>query len=393
MRTVRGLRWCGVGLGIAGFGFAYFFLGPCGCGGNSGYDPAARYTVRTDPLVIRTPLAPPNGPAAPGALDASIAAIPALGGAILEPKALPENQRIALTATLETLFGTPAAPIVDHPTASVMNLSAERLSAGAKVYTSLNCNQCHGLMGDGRGPTGPWVYPYPRDFRTGHFKVADGPSAKPSVSALARVIREGVPNTSMQQYDLISDDDLNTVTAYVIHLSIRGEVEYRVLKTFLEDGDEADDVDEECREKLTKVLAEWQKAQNSSKPLPEIREGEPTDAVYQERIRRGFRLFVMPDGAGCMTCHQDFGRHEHYQWDVWGTPVRPSNLTVGEYRWGKKPEDTATRIRFGILAANMPAHPYLSDDQLKALTLFVRAMPNPARLPPDVRSQVYPGAK
>ncbi len=393
MRTVRGWRWGGVGLGIAGLGFAFVFLGPSGCGGNSGYDPAARYPLRSDPLVIRTPLAPPSGPAAPGGLDDSIAAIPAAGGAILDPKVLPETQKIALTAVLESLFGTPAAPLVDAPSDPRLYLAAERLAAGARVYNSLKCNQCHGLTGDGRGPTGPWVYPYPRDFRTGHFKAADGPTAKPSFAALARIMREGVPGSSMQQYDLISDDDVTAVTAYVIHLSIRGEVEYRVLKNLLDDGDAADDVAGECREKLTRVLGEWQKAQNPSKPFPEIREGEPTDAAYQEQLRRGFRLFVMPDGAGCASCHQDFGRPEHYQWDVWGTPVRPANLTVAEHRWGKQPEDTAARIRYGILAANMPAHPYLSDEQLIALTLFVRAMPIPARLPPDVRSQVYPGVK
>lgn len=339
--------------------------------------------------MTRTPLAPPSGPAAPGKLDDSIAAIPSLGGATLDPKSLPEAQRNALSASLEELFGTPSAPLVASSGVDGLSLSPDHLAAGARVYNGLKCNQCHGLTGDGRGPTGPWVFPYPRDFRLGLFKASIGPTAKPKLAALAKVIRHGVPGTSMQPYDLISQDDVNAVTAYVIHLSVRGEVEFRVLKSLLED--DGGDVSDECRAKLNRVIGEWRTAQlEPSRPIPAVATGDPTAPEYQDELRRGFRLFVNPDGAGCASCHQDYGRREHYQWDAWGTVVRPSNLTAPEYRWGKTPADTAAHIRFGIPAANMPAHPYLSDEQVKALALFVREMPFPNRLPPDVCSQVYP---
>lgn len=394
MQTIRAMRWGGVGLGIAGIGLASVVLISPGCGGSpDGYDPAARYPLRTDPLVIRTPLLPPTGVAAPGRLEDSIRQIPASGGAILDPRTLTQAQQNALHAGLFDLFGSPAHPRIRGFEKTGMDLAPSRLEQGSKVYNSLKCNQCHGLTGDGRGPTGPWVYPYPRDFRIGQFKASNSPSPKPTFEALAEVIRHGVLGSSMQPYDLISDDDVRDVTAYAIHLSIRGEVEFRAMKELLEDGDSGDDLQNDCNLKLPRVLEEWRKAQlPPAKPVPALPDGDPNDEAYREQIRRGYRLFANHDGAGCASCHQEFGRTEHYQWDVWGTPVRPSNLTVAEYRWGKAPGEVAAHIRFGILAANMPAHPYLSDDKVKALTYFVRELPYPARLPPDVRLQVYPSA-
>jgi len=389
------MQWGGVGLGIAGVGFALVILASPGCGRSpSGYGSDVRYPLRTDPLVIRTPLLPPTGVPAPGRLDESIAAIASNGGTTLDPKTLPPERQTELTAGLVELFGSPASPTVEGYEKTGLDLSPSRLEQGSKVYNSLNCNECHGLPGDGRGPTGPWGYPYPRDFRTGHFKASKGPSPKPTFDALTTLLRRGVPGSSMQPYDLISDDDVRDATAYTIHLSIRGEVEFRLLKELLDEGDPGDDLEKECRSKLARVLDEWRKAQLPHvNPVPAIADGDPNDEAYREQLRRGYRLFENHDGAGCSSCHQNFGRTEHYQWDVWGTPVRPSNLTVAEYRWGKQPSEIAAHIRFGILAANMPAHPYLSDAKLEALTAFVRELPFPARLPPDVRSQVYPPAR
>ena len=34
-----------------------------------------------------------------------------------------------------------------------------------------HCVQCHGISGDGRGPTAAFLNPYPRDFRLGKFQI------------------------------------------------------------------------------------------------------------------------------------------------------------------------------------------------------------------------------
>jgi hypothetical protein len=49
------------------------------------------------------------------------------------------------------------------------------------------------------------------------------------------------------------------------------------------------------------------------------------------------------------------------------------------------------RVRCGIAGSGMPAGPVqFTDDQVWALVAFVRALPVPRRLPPDVRAAVYP---
>src|SRR5262249_40428274 len=153
----------------------------------------------------------------------------------------------------------------------------------------------------------------------GVFKETVG-GAKPRTDALLREIRRGVPGTSMQPFDLIPDEELRSVTAYVVHLSLRGEVEFRVLKSLLGDGGDPDAVDvmTECRVALEKCFDQWQVAQVPSEvPQPVIlviSEG----TVLPDAIRRGQRTYA---GHGCAGCHQDYGRTPTYRFDTWGGVV------------------------------------------------------------------------
>ncbi|TMQ35336.1 MAG: cytochrome c, partial [Planctomycetota bacterium] len=80
------------------------------------------------------------------------------------------DQRRELNGELIKIFGSPA-----HPTAKVgelektLKLDEETLKEGSTVYRQ-QCLHCHGLSGDGRGATAPWVNPHPRDYRQGIFK-------------------------------------------------------------------------------------------------------------------------------------------------------------------------------------------------------------------------------
>src|SRR4051794_14509433 len=107
----RGLRPGGVGSRAVGAGLALTFAGLAGCGdvtGPGGYDPSLRYPLRSDPVVLRAPPFAPTGPAPAGRLDEAIAAFPAAGGQVLDPKRLPDDRRRELAAALDELFGTPA---------------------------------------------------------------------------------------------------------------------------------------------------------------------------------------------------------------------------------------------------------------------------------------------
>ena len=152
----------------------------CGCGESLRYSPDLHYPARTDPIVDDAPKEQPWASEQPGRLDEEIAAIPKKGGKITDPKAIDAGVRAKLTAALNTTFGTPYAPQVgaavgeDETVVTQLvqlkvrdaNLDTpfHALATGSKAYR-FHCVHCHGLTGDGRGPTGPWVVPHPRDYR------------------------------------------------------------------------------------------------------------------------------------------------------------------------------------------------------------------------------------
>jgi hypothetical protein len=107
-------------------------------------------------------------------------------------------------------------------------------------------------------------------------------------------------------------------------------------------------------------------------------------------VSRGHDLFI---GKGiCITCHIDYGRQAGYMYDKWGTLVQPRNLTMGNYRGGRRPLDFYYRVAGGIGPSNMPAAAAEVTSDPNAvwdLVNFVRALPYPNMLPDDVRQKVY----
>ena len=352
-----------------------------GCDSKPGYPPNLEFPARADRLVLRVPTAQPVGFGETGKLDAELAALDSLGGQTLDPAAIPESTRRAIDVSLTELFGPPAAPMVKDERAESLGLTPERLAEGSRLFRR-HCLPCHGLAGDGRGPTGQWIYPHPRDFRRGAFKfTTTGDGGKPRTSDLARTVRDGLKGAGMPHFGLLPESDRDRLVNYVKFLSLRGQVEFQMLRAAFDD-DEFD-----AKERLTKLVAEWLRAESvanvASMPVPE---GDEKFAA----VKRGFELFTAKGTTDCTTCHEDFGRKTTHRYDVWGTVVRPAELTAGGFKGSDRPEELFSRIRGGIQPAGMPAHPSLSDSQVWDLVWFVRAAPFPRELPEDVRAKVFP---
>ena len=87
--------------------------------------------------------------------------------------------------------------------------------AGKKVYEQ-HCIQCHGEKGDGEGPAAVHLSPRPRDFTSGKFKLRTTPSgALPTDDDLKRVVRKGMPYTSMPAWPQLSDAEVDGVVKYL----------------------------------------------------------------------------------------------------------------------------------------------------------------------------------
>ncbi len=211
------------------------------------YSENLRYPARTDLIVTKRPEKQDvDFPHSLGKLDQSIAAIPAEGGKALDPKELSPGDRKELQEALEKVFGTPADPKVeahdfkddvegDELKGAGQKIDALRIDSGTLARGSIeyrwHCLHCHGLAGDGRGPTGPWVHPHPRDYRQGTFKFVSsslelaGSRRKPRRADLHRTIEKGIEGTSMPAFNHFTRDQIEQIVSYVLHLSIRGQVE------------------------------------------------------------------------------------------------------------------------------------------------------------------------
>jgi mono/diheme cytochrome c family protein len=138
-------------------------------------------------------------------------------------------------------FGTPdqpALPLVEgaeDPLVQLFDPAGLQRAAGPVVSRDKessaglyrrHCAHCHGVTGDGMGPTASFLSPYPRDFRLGRFKFKSSTTGTPPTKAeLKLLLQNGVPGTSMPSFRLLSDDELDALVDYVIYLSMRGMVE------------------------------------------------------------------------------------------------------------------------------------------------------------------------
>jgi mono/diheme cytochrome c family protein len=405
-----------------------------GCGSDV-YSESMVYPVRSDPVIIATRGDEVGEPDQPGQLplysikDATDPRNPFYLDLknkndkfkYADPLVFTKDQRDELQEALESAFGTPANPkveLITEETRKLLRLDRETLAEGSRLYR-LYCLQCHGLTGDGRGPTAKWVNPHPRDYRPGLFKfqsvdqATDGATRPPRRDDLYRTIYEGVEGTAMQSYNMLKDGEIQPIISYVIHLSIRGEVEQQVFKNTPVDEDKTEN---EPRPRLVArtnklkggsiityirgkrdsggmvrdVAEKWREAQEDDKkivPGPYRIDDHDINALRQS-IQNGYEIFMSrgPVSGACTQCHYDFGRKSLFKFDEWGTMVRPRDLTKNAYRGGRRPVDLYYRIHSGINGSGMLKQgKSLSPEQIWDVVNFVRALPYP-----EMRGHVMP---
>ena len=411
------------------------------------------YPDRTSSIVVldKPPDQAPPGFPLPGRPAVVPEWLTARGVTLLNPASMSEkpwsdNWKNALHDELISHFATPGKPRLGAPDAPVLTalanelgLTESKLAEGARLYRRL-CVQCHGMSGDGVGASSAWLSPAPRDLRTGDFKFISTaehklPSgfqplkARPRHEDLVRSLRSGLEGTSMPSFALLGEESLEAIAAYVLHLSIRGELEFivmngalrqdretlqlvtkspeqeelirykRLLSTTLEWEDPEADVDDFVAKQsspsikayaekyIDRVLREYIAANKNPLPVPAYPypENQPVPATS---ITAGHTLFK----AQCVNCHADYGRQSDLRFEIWGSVVRPANLTQSQYKGGRRPVDLYYRIARGIPPCAMPKANLGDTDPGRAgwdLVNFLQALPHPDQLPSDVRDQVY----
>jgi len=280
-----------------------------------------------------------------------------------ELKEAPAKHQQQIADALSKYFGTPRFPKFMQPAPEdkqppdakepllVEKTDRLQLQHGREVYTR-QCSGCHGTTGDGKGPAAAYLNPPPRDYRLGRFKFTSTPrGAKPRREDLARIIRHGAKGTSMPSFRWMAQDDLDAVIDYVMLLSSRGEVEFRLMKVAESELGEEDDIDPQLVAEQAQLIAQsWADADTRI-----VRPLTPQLQYTQESVDAGAKAFVQ---LNCYKCHGRDGRGEK-KFDVgkddWGRIAYAADLTTGMPHGGRRPVDIYRRIYSGINATPMPA--------------------------------------
>src|SRR5262245_40525946 len=123
-----------------------------------------------------------------------------------------------LLSVVAILAAQGAAPQAD--TSSTVPPPSERnLQAGKLVYEQ-HCAACHGVNGDGNGPAAVWLFPKPRNFSAGLFKIQSTPAGSlPTDDDLLQTVTRGMAGSSMPSFTYLTDQQRRDVVQYVKHLT------------------------------------------------------------------------------------------------------------------------------------------------------------------------------
>lgn len=342
---------------------------------------------------------------------------------------------------LDETFGTPDEPKVPEVADIEEVMDLEHLKMAAGPYGSdedgsprglyrQHCVHCHGITGNGAGPTAAFLNPYPRNFLSGKYKWKSTKTGSPPThDDLKRVLVNGVPGTAMPSFALLPEKEVEALVQYVKYLSLRGELERNLLLEFSdldtavvkpadkrskeeqeyvaslspEDlQEEKEDLDGAIKELtdpevvleefLAPIVESWAFAIDNVTEVPEKPESE-----LAASIAAGRDLFF--NKGGCATCHGQSGLGDGQTaemfYDDWteeyydpkapehleeflalgALPPRkldPRNLRLGNFRGGRRPVDVYWRIRNGIDGAKMPAAQQLSEEEIWHVVDYVR---------------------
>ncbi len=201
------------------------------------------------------------------------------------------------------------------------------------------CAPCHGEQGTGDGPAAEYLYPKPRDLRTGTYKFTSTPYGDlPLDRDLHRTISQGLAGTAMPGFqEILSDKQISDLVDYIKELSPRFE-------------------------KL---------------PEPDRIEIPDPPEKTEELVQTGKQLY---NENACWTCHGRDGSGDGPSAaglkNDRGHPVKPRDFTKGVYKAGGQPKDLYRTIVTGIPGTGMPAYASAlsSEEDRWALVYYVQSL-------------------
>lgn len=270
-------------------------------------------------------------------------------------------------ATVALKFGPPEVAPATAPQADPPN--------GAALFAQ-NCAQCHGPRGDGNGVAN--ILPRARNFGEGKFRLATTANGVPTDDDLLAVLRNGIPGSAMPSFKDLGEPALHALVGQVRRLTRVGVLD-RLRRLSEQEGDV----------NWTELCLTTEKLTGPGTPLTVPREFPAPSA---DSLARGRKIFM----SGCASCHGQDGRGDGPQVkdlkNADGTPNRPRDLTLGQFKGGSEPERIYARIVLGMPGSPMPASTNLPPGDVLDLVNFVRSLAHPEAAPASAEGATKTGA-
>lgn len=335
---------------------------------------------------------------------------------VAEGQISPKHQQ-AIADILAAMFGTPDEPFAMPQTGldpKLLKMAAGPVwsdQAGDKhgLYRR-HCAHCHGISGDGHGPTASILNPYPRDYRRGLFKFKSTfTAAKPTDDDLRRIINNGVPGTAMPAFKLLPPDEVEALVQYVKYLSMRGQMELALENHIADEAPEPDAPfdpaeDPDLKAAIMDYLAEicdgsdgWNTA-NEHIIAPAEDAAPPPNRTPEEivaSVNAGRELFFGPK-ANCVKCHGPTGLGDGQQdnYDDWSAVsvkfIDDTNILAQDLQSAReslKEKSGEEREAAEEEIANMQRQLALRDE------LLPHILPPRRAIPRNLREGVYRGGR
>jgi cytochrome c oxidase cbb3-type subunit 2 len=214
---------------------------------------------------------------------------------------------------------------------------------GQQLYNK-QCTPCHGIPGDGQGFLAAGFDVKPRDFRQGTYKFRSTKTGQlPTVQDVERIIRVGVPSTTMPAWgQFLSRDQIHDLAIYLIVFS----------------------------EKFTDAWKSGSKPDSLTVPVV------PADLMnLTSEGKKIYQTFQ------CASCHGEGGKGDGPSApdlrDEWDNPIKPTDLT---YKWqfknGHSPVDIFRTFNGGLNGTPMPSYldSFESEHDRWALVAYVLSL-------------------
>jgi len=232
-------------------------------------------------------------------------------------------------------------------TDATMPRSSEWITYGKEVYQR-RCVGCHGVNGDGNGPAATFLYKQrPRSFAAAVFKFRLTKEPLPTDGDLLRTVTRGVRGTAMPAWHELPLTDRLAVIQYI-------KYELAVDRS------------------------------DPAKPYAFFKEEPPGPPLYIGRppVPSEQMLAHAKDvwrNAKCWECHGQTGKGDGEKApglkDDLGFPVKPADLTAGQFKSGPTVEDIFRTMTTGLSGTPMPSYrDPLSEEDRWALSYYVLAL-------------------